>query len=410
MIVAILLFLVFLATKVWNKSREVSGKRFPPGGNGWPIIGDSFNWYKAVASSHPPRFVEQQDQAFLGVKVDCCKRIHGKRAVVSAEAGFNRFVLQNEGRLFRSSYPKSFRDLVGKNGVITVHGEKQRKLHSIASNMMPLEKLRFHFLHDTQTVIRRTLLHGLQDGQVVPLQDVCRKVAIKLMVKQLLGESSESEVDEMAKLFSDFADGCLSLPIHFPGFAYHTAMKARESIIEKINKTIESHRKQVSQGIGSGLLRRLMEEQSIPDDGLADFILNLLFAGNETTAKTMAFAVFFLTHCSTAMKQLLDEHESLRTKSGFCDDMITWEDYKAMHWTQCVIDETLRIGGIAICLMREATVDIQYQAVHLNDDIYPDPLTFNPWRWMVPENQVGASEGRPHVFLSISKIGEWFSS
>lgn len=96
--------------------------------------------------------------------------------MVSAEAGFNRFVLQNEGRLFRSSYPKSFRDLVGKNGVITVHGEKQRKLHSIASNMMPLEKLRFHFLHDTQTVIRRTLLHGLQDGQVVPLQDVCRKV------------------------------------------------------------------------------------------------------------------------------------------------------------------------------------------------------------------------------------------
>nr|GMD32894.1 abietadienol/abietadienal oxidase [Ipomoea batatas] len=400
MIVAILLFLVFLA-KVWNKSREVksTGKRFPPGGNGWPIIGDSFNWYKAVASSHPPRFVEQQVQKYG--KIFSC-RIHGKRAVVSAEAGFNRFVLQNEGRLFRSSYPKSFRDLVGKNGVITVHGEKQRKLHSIASNMMPLEKLRFHFLHDTQTVIRRTLLHGLQDGQVVPLQDVCRKVAIKLMVNQLLGESSESEVDEMAKLFSDFADGCLSLPIHFPGFAYHTAMKARESIIEKINKTIESHRKQGSQGIGSGLLRRLMEEQSIPDDGLADFILNLLFAGNETTAKTMAFAVFFLTHCSTAMKQLLDEHESLRTKSGFCDDMITWEDYKAMHWTQCVIDETLRIGGIAICLMREATVDIQYQdyiipkgcfvvpflsAVHLNDDIYPEPLTFNPWRWMVPENQ-----------------------
>nr|GMD31222.1 abietadienol/abietadienal oxidase [Ipomoea batatas] len=342
MIVAILLFLVFLA-KVWNKSREVksTGKRFPPGGNGWPIIGDSFNWYGKIFSC----------------------RIHGKRAVVSAEAGFNRFVLQNEGRLFRSSYPKSFRDLVGKNGVITVHGEKQRKLHSIASNMMPLEKLRFHFLHDTQTVIRRTLLHGLQDGQVVPLQDVCRKVAIKLMVNQLLGESSESEVDEMAKLFSDFADGCLSLPIHFPGFAYHTAMKARESIIEKINKTIESHRKQGSQGIGSGLLRRLMEEQSIPDDGLADFILNLLFAGNETTAKTMAFAVFFLTHCPTAMKQLLDEHESLRTKSGFCDDMITWEDYKAMHLTQCVIDETLRIGGIAICLMREATVDIQYQGI-----------------------------------------------
>lgn len=45
------------------------------------------------------------------------------------------------------------------------------------------------------------------------------------MVNQLLGVSSESEIDEMACLFSDFVDGCLSVPINLPGFAYYTAMK-----------------------------------------------------------------------------------------------------------------------------------------------------------------------------------------
>lgn len=45
------------------------------------------------------------------------------------------------------------------------------------------------------------------------------------MVNQLLGVSSESEVNEMANLFSDFVDGCLSFPINLPGFAYHTGMK-----------------------------------------------------------------------------------------------------------------------------------------------------------------------------------------
>lgn len=45
------------------------------------------------------------------------------------------------------------------------------------------------------------------------------------MVNQLLGVSSELEINEMAQLFSDFADGCLSVPINFPGFAYYTAMK-----------------------------------------------------------------------------------------------------------------------------------------------------------------------------------------
>lgn len=45
------------------------------------------------------------------------------------------------------------------------------------------------------------------------------------MVNQLLGVSTESEINEMAELFSDFVDGCLSIPINFPGFAFHTAMK-----------------------------------------------------------------------------------------------------------------------------------------------------------------------------------------
>lgn len=51
------------------------------------------------------------------------------------------------------------------------------------------------------------------------------QVAIHLMVNQLLGVSSESEVDEMSQLFSDFVDGCLSVPINLPGFTYHKAMK-----------------------------------------------------------------------------------------------------------------------------------------------------------------------------------------
>lgn len=83
--------------------------------------------------------------------------------------------MQNEGKLFKSSYPKSFRDLVGKNGVITAQGEQQRKLHSIASNMMRLDKLKFHFLQDIQRVIQQTL-NNFQDNEVILLQDVCRKV------------------------------------------------------------------------------------------------------------------------------------------------------------------------------------------------------------------------------------------
>lgn len=89
-------------------------------------------------------------------------------------------------------------------------------------------------------------------------------------------------------------------------FIFLIIYQARESITSKINRTMEIHRRKSStEEIGNGVLGRLLEEESIPDDAVADFIINLLFAGNETTAKTMLFAVYFLTQCPRAMRQLL---------------------------------------------------------------------------------------------------------
>ncbi|KAG5247142.1 cytochrome P450 family protein [Salix suchowensis] len=378
-----LLFIVFLVQLlVRKKKKEKTRYRLPPGRRGWPLIGDSFSWYNAVAGSHPPQFVQQQVNRFG--KIFSCS-LFGKWAVVSADPTFNRFIMQNEGKLFQSSYPKSFRDLVGKNGVITVQGEQQRKLHGIASNMMRLEKLKFHFLDDIQLAMLQTL-NKFDSNQVILLQDV----AINLMVNQLLGASTETEIKEMAHLFSDFVDGCLSLPVNLPGFAYHTAMKARERIIRKINKTIEKRRREGSSEGGNGVLGRLLEEENLPDNEVADFIINLLFAGSETTAKTMLFAVYFLTQCPVAMQQLQDEQDSLR---GDCNGvgMLAWQDYKAMSFTMCVIDEALRLGGIAIWFMRQAKEEVVYQdyvipkgsfvvpflsAVHLDENLYKEATTF----------------------------------
>lgn len=109
-------------------------------------------------------------------KIFSCS-LFGKWAVVSADPSFNRFIMQNEGKLFGSSYPKSFRNLVGINGVINAQGEHQRKLHSIASNMMRLDKLNFHFMKDIQMVMVQTLTK-FSNNQVILLQDVCRKVIV----------------------------------------------------------------------------------------------------------------------------------------------------------------------------------------------------------------------------------------
>ncbi|KAJ7568511.1 hypothetical protein O6H91_01G035500 [Diphasiastrum complanatum] len=69
-----------------------------------------------------------------------------------------------------------------------------------------------------------------------------------------------------------------------------------------------------------------------------------------------------------------------------------------MPFTLHVIYETLRLTNVSHGLYRTPIEDIQYQgytiskgwtvlayarAVHLDGDIYEDPLAFNPWRWKV---------------------------
>lgn len=85
-------------------------------------------------------------------------------------------------------------------------------------------------------------------------------------------------------------------------------VQAREKIIDKFDKIVKKHREERKSGaelVGNGLLGRLVDDESLADDTMADFVINLLFAGNETTAKTMLFAIYFLTQCPEAMKQLL---------------------------------------------------------------------------------------------------------
>ncbi|KAH0451594.1 hypothetical protein IEQ34_018893 [Dendrobium chrysotoxum] len=183
---------------------------------------------------------------------------------------FNWYIMQNEGKLFQSSYPKSFRDLVGKNG-----------WGDYSSCCLP-------------------------DNEVVVLQDVCGKVAISLMVNQLMGVSSEPEINEIACLFSDFVDGCLYDSINLPGFAYHTAMKAREGFTAKIKNTIANGNQQGGSVERSEVLVRLVEEENLKNDNqIADFIINLLFAGNETTTKTMLLLI------SIKLGLFINKHESL---------------------------------------------------------------------------------------------------
>ncbi|KAH0453095.1 hypothetical protein IEQ34_017419 [Dendrobium chrysotoxum] len=178
----------------------------------------------------------------------------------------------------------------------------------------------------------------------------------------------------------------------------------RKGIIAKIKNTIAIGQQQGGSIERSGVLGRLVEEKNLNDNQIADFIINLLFAGNKITTKTMLFITYFLTQCPQALELLLIEHECIRRRIH--NEILEWDDYRAILrailFNQCVIDETLKLEGIAIWLLRKAKENVDDKnftipqgylivpfllVIHLDEGIYSGALPFNPWRRLAEENK-----------------------
>lgn len=76
--------------------------------------------------------------------------LFGEPTIVSADAGFNRFILQNEGRFFEASYPESVVRIMGEWSMLALTGEGHKEMRSIALNFLSSNILRNRLLPDIE--------------------------------------------------------------------------------------------------------------------------------------------------------------------------------------------------------------------------------------------------------------------
>ncbi|KAH9321519.1 hypothetical protein KI387_016158, partial [Taxus chinensis] len=91
-----------------------------------------------------------------------------------------------------------------------------------------------------------------------------------------------------------------------------------------------------------------------------------------------------------------EEHDVILKAKGKDNQKLTWDDYKSMKLTQCVIKETLRLVSAAPCVFREPKQDIKFKdfiipkgwtvfvflsGQHLDEKYHFEAHKFNPWRW-----------------------------
>ncbi|XP_057415043.1 cholesterol 22-monohydroxylase CYP90B51-like isoform X2 [Lotus japonicus] len=373
--------------------RKKARLNLPPGKMGWPFLGETIGYLKPYSATTVGDFMEKHIARYGTIYKS---KLFGEPAIVSADAELNRFILQNEGKLFECSYPRSIGGILGKWSMLVLVGDMHRDMRNISLNFLSLARLKTHLLKEVEKH-SLLVLGSWKENCTFSAQDEAKKFTFNLMAKHIMSlDPGNLETEQLKKEYVSFMNGVVSAPLNFPGTAYRKALKSRSTILKFIEGKMEERIKR-NQNLEEDLLNWVVMHSNLSTEQILDLVLSLLFAGHETSSVAIALAIYFLPGCPKAIQQLREEHREIaRSKKQAGEVELTWDDYKRMEFTQCVVNETLRLGNVVRFLHRKALKDVRYKgydiprgwkvlpvisAMHLDPALFYQPQHFNPWRW-----------------------------
>lgn len=132
----------------------------------------------------------------------------GSPSIVSCDLELNMYILQNEGKLFESCYPKPLYDILGNSSLILVHGDLHKKLRTFAVSFINSCRSRTEFLCDVENKVVAMMESWRQRKEVFFCEEA-KKVFVSKSVFNLLEKLFVSKLminllgkckDEMMKI------------------------------------------------------------------------------------------------------------------------------------------------------------------------------------------------------------------
>ncbi|KAL6222328.1 hypothetical protein ACLB2K_005720 [Fragaria x ananassa] len=237
-----------------NKSKEkekenyqdeyVKGRpQVPKGRLGWPLIGETLDFIACGYTSRPVSFMENRTSQYGKVFKT---HILGTPIIVSTDAEVNKVVLQNHGNTFIPAYPKSIKELLGKNSILQINGSLHKRVHGLIGGFLKSPQFKARITRDIENSVKLNLA-GWTDHMHHPIyiQDETQKITFEVLVRVLMSIGPGEELNVLKREFEEFIKDLVCLPIKLPGTRLYKSLKARERLLKMVGKIVEAKRKAI---------------------------------------------------------------------------------------------------------------------------------------------------------------------
>ncbi|WNG58114.1 cytochrome P450 [Archangium gephyra] len=289
--------------------------------------------------------------------------------------------------------------ILGESNLILLSGERHRAMRKL--QLPPFHGARMRAYGQLMLDVAREHAARWQRGRPIPVHRTMQEISLQVILEAVLGlrepaerEAFKAEVLSVIAALKPSFMFIKALRRPLLGLsAWAHFQRKRADITALFADVVRARRASAEprEDILSLLLSaRYDDGRALTDDELLTQMLNLIVAGHETTASSLAWA-FQLIHRDPAVKaRLVEEVRGL-------SEPLDPESVSRLPYLEAVCSEVLRLNPVAPLIgrtLREGLtlrgyelppgmdVGISILQVHRSPDLYPEPERFRPERFL----------------------------
>jgi len=297
------------------------------------------------------------------------------------------------------------RVLLGEHGIVLLEGEAHQRQRQLLMPPFHGDRMRSYgqvILEITEQVMRQWMI-----GTTFAVRPAMQSISLQVILKTVFGLNGGQRYEQLRQVLSQMLDGFGS-PVGAMFLFYRFLQKdwgswspwgrflrLRQQVDALLYAEIAERQSQ-PEADRTDILALLMaardpEGQPLSDVELRDELITLLFAGHETTASALSWALYWITYLPEVRTKLLAEVDALNANP---DPVVI----ARLPYLSAVCQETLRLYPIAIsafprvvkqpmevagyALKPDTVIMPSIYLAHHRAAVYPEPKQFRPERFL----------------------------